>query len=89
MRIDDLRERLKDDNEVFTASEVRELIDWELMQGLKNSYQQARVAAVMQEQKRLTDESLAIQREFEERRLANEMSMGATLRRVDEYGQAV
>ena len=89
MRIDDLRERLKDDSEVFTASEVRELLDWELTQGLKNSYHQARVAAVMQEQKRLTDESLAIQREFEERRLANEMSMGATLRRVNEYGQAV
>ena len=47
--IDELRERLEDDEATFTAEEVRKLLDWTVSQELKSAYQTARVANALQQ----------------------------------------
>lgn len=48
MTIDDLRERLEDDTETFTAEEVRTLIDWAVRDAVKDQYNQSVIATQMQ-----------------------------------------
>lgn len=48
MTIDELRERLKDDTETFTAEETRMLIDWAVRDALNDQYNQAVIATQMQ-----------------------------------------
>lgn len=48
MTIDDLRERLEDDTETFTAKEVRTLIDWEVRKAVNDQYNQSVIATQMQ-----------------------------------------
>lgn len=48
MTIDELRERLKDDTETFTAEETRMLIDWAVRDAVNDQYNQAVIATQMQ-----------------------------------------
>lgn len=48
MTIDELRERLEDDTETFTAEETRMLIDWAVRDALNDQYNQAVIATQMQ-----------------------------------------
>lgn len=48
MTIDDLRERLADDTETFTAEEARMLVDWAVRDAVKDQYNQAVIATQMQ-----------------------------------------
>lgn len=48
MTIDDLRERLEDDAETFTAEETRMLIDWAVRDAVNDQYNQAVIATQMQ-----------------------------------------
>lgn len=48
MTIDELRERLEDDTETFTAEEARMLIDWAVRDALNDQYNQAVIATQMQ-----------------------------------------
>ena len=48
MTIDDLRERLADDAETFTAQEVRTLIEWEVRKAVNDQYNQSVIATQMQ-----------------------------------------
>lgn len=48
MTIDDLRERLEDDTETFTAEETRMLIDWAVREAVNDQYNQAVIATQMQ-----------------------------------------
>lgn len=48
MTIDDLRERLEDDTETFTAEEARMLIDWAVREAVNDQYNQAVIATQMQ-----------------------------------------
>lgn len=48
MTIDELRERLDDDTETFTAEETRMLIDWAVRDAVNDQYNQAVIATQMQ-----------------------------------------
>lgn len=48
MTIDELRERLEDDTETFTAEETRMLIDWAVRDAVNDQYNQAVIATQMQ-----------------------------------------
>ena len=48
MTIDELRERLEDDTETFTAEETRMLIDWAVREAVNDQYNQAVIATQMQ-----------------------------------------
>lgn len=46
--IDDLKKRLEDDSETFTAQEVRTLLDWSVTHAANDVYTQARIASSLQ-----------------------------------------
>jgi hypothetical protein len=57
--IDELEERLKDDDAVFSASEVRKLIEWRERRMQKDIYNTARVASVMTSTAQIVEDSRA------------------------------
>jgi hypothetical protein len=57
--IDELEERLKDDDAVFSASEVRKLIEWREHRMQKDIYNTARVASVMTSTAQIVEDSRA------------------------------
>lgn len=57
--IDELEERLNDDDAVFSASEVRKLIEWRELRMQKDIYNTARVASVMTSSAQIVEDSRA------------------------------
>jgi hypothetical protein len=57
--IDELEERLKDDDAVFSAPEVRKLIEWRERRMQKDIYNTARVASVMTSTAQIVEDSRA------------------------------
>jgi len=57
--IDELEERLKDDAAMFSASEVRKLIEWHEQRIQKDIYNTARVASVMTSTAQIVEDSRA------------------------------
>ena len=57
--IDELEKRLKDDDAMFSASEVRKLIEWRELRMQKDIYNTARVASVMTSTAQIVEDSRA------------------------------
>lgn len=57
--IDELEERLKDDDAVFSALEVRTLIEWREQRMQKDIYNTARIASVMTSTAQIVEDSRA------------------------------
>lgn len=57
--IDELEERLKDDDAVFSAPEVRKLVEWREQRMQKDIYNTARVASVMTSTAQIVEDSRA------------------------------
>lgn len=47
-KIDELKKRLEDDAETFTAQEVRTLLDWSVAHAATDAYNEARIASSLQ-----------------------------------------
>lgn len=58
--IDDLKKRLEDDSETFTAQEVRMLLDWYVKHAALDEYNKTRITTSLQHTQDMHDFSKAV-----------------------------